>query len=199
MKLRPAVAPITSGRRSIGIPKPPIDVSPCIARRESFTPWFASVFGRILFGACTILAVESSMPSAFAASTAVDFKQAANNDSGFSLGNIHWVNSTLQPNNSTYFEGMSVPQRLLFAGLPGTSGNHHSLLFRHQFTKGAIHAYDFLSSYDQALADNAAALGVTILLNPCGADIGPPSSLADTCSALHSGVNYSVVPAPADP
>ncbi len=199
MKLRPAVAPITSDRRSIGVPKPPIDVSPCIARRESFTTWFASVFGRILFGACTILAVESSMPSAFAASTAVDFKQAANNDSGFSLGNIHWVNSTLQPNNSTYFEGMSVPQRLLFAGLPGTSGDHHSLLFRHQFTKGAIHAYDFLSSYDQALADNAAALGVTILLNPCGADIGPPSFLADTCSALHSGVNYSVVPAPVDP
>src|SRR6266566_634840 len=94
---------------------------------------------------------------------------------------------------------MSVPQRILFAGLPGTSGNHHSLLFRHQFTKGAIHGYDFLSSYSQAQADNAAALGVTILLNPCRADIGPPSSLADTCSALHAGANYSVVPAPDDP
>ena len=63
----------------------------------------------------------------------------------------------------------------LFAGLPDTAGNHHSLLFRHQFTKGGLHAYDFLTSFAQAQAEDVADLGVTIILNPCGPDIGPPS------------------------
>src|SRR6267142_7285608 len=119
------------------------------------------------------------------AGTVVDFKQAANNDSGFGLGNIHWVSSVLQANNSFYFEGMSVRQRVLFANLPGASGNHHSLLFRNQFTKGGQHIYDFLTSYSQAQVEDALDLGITVVPNTCGVDIGPPSSLALTCAALH--------------
>src|SRR5882724_6247731 len=115
------------------------------------------------------------------AGTVVDFKQAANNDSGFGFGNIHWVTSIIQANNSVYFEGMSVRQRVLFTGLPSTAGNHHSLLFRHQFTKGGLHTYDFLISYAQAQTEDAADLGIVEVLNPCGLEIGPPPSLADTC------------------
>jgi len=91
------------------------------------------------------------------AGTVVDFKQAANNDPGFGLGNIHWVTSILQANNSFYFEGMSVRQRVLFTGLPSTAGDHHSLLFRHQFTKAGQHTYDFLTSYAQAQADRGSS------------------------------------------
>src|SRR5438093_1199398 len=69
----------------------------------------------------------------------VDFRQAANNDPAFGLGNLHWINSILQRNNSVYFEGMSVLQRVLLTSIPPTGGNHHSLLFRHQFTKGQVH------------------------------------------------------------
>jgi len=129
----------------------------------------------------------------------VDFKQAANNDPGFGIANIHWVNSILQANNSIYFEGMSVRQRVLFAGLPSTAGNHHSLLFRNQFTKGGLHAYDFLTSYAQAQAEDLADLGVITVLNQCGADIGPPSSLATTCAVLHDSTNFLDVRIPSDP
>jgi len=134
-----------------------------------------------------------------AAGSAVDFRQAADNDAGFGLGNTHWVSSIIQDNNSAYYESMSVMQRMLFTGLPPTSGNHHSLLFRHQFTKGGIHAYDFLTSYAQAQADNAGALGVTIVLNPCGLDIGPPASLTTLCSVLHGGTNLAEIALSADP
>src|SRR6266404_5672240 len=128
----------------------------------------------------------------------VGFKQAANNDPGFGFGNIHWVTSIIQANNSIYFEGMSVRQRVLFAGLPSTAGNHHSLLFRHQFTKGGLHAYDFLTSYAQAQAEDLADLGVMVVLNPCGFDIGPPSNLGSTCAALHDSTNFADVSVPSD-
>jgi hypothetical protein len=133
-----------------------------------------------------------------ASDAAVDFRQAANNDAGFGLGNTHWVSSIIQDNNSVYYEGMSVLQRVLLTGLPPTSGNHHSLLFRHQFTKGGIHGYDFLTSYAQAQANNADALGVTILVNACGSEIGPPGSLATACAVLHAGSNFVNVAVPAD-
>src|SRR2546427_1495724 len=118
-----------------------------------------------------LTAVSFCLARTMLAGTVLDFRQAANNDAGFGLGNIHWVNSIIQANNSIYFEGMSVRQRVLFAGLPDTAGNHHSLLFRHQFTKGGLHAYDFLTSFAQAQAEDAADLGVTTILNPCGPDI----------------------------
>src|SRR5215472_69921 len=76
-----------------------------------------------------------------------DFRQAANNDAGYGLGNTHWINSIVQASNSRYYEGMSVFQRFIVDGLPATTGNHHSLLFSHEFTKGGVHAYDFLTSW----------------------------------------------------
>src|SRR5437867_6904441 len=142
-----------------------------------------------------LLFAAFSVSSTFAG---VDFRQSANNDPAFGLGNLHWINSILQRNNSVYFEGMSVLQRVLLTSIPTTAGNHHSLLFRHQFTKGQVHAYDFLLSYAQAQADDGAALGVTIVLNPCGAEIGPPASMAATCAALHNGANSLDAPVPDD-
>src|SRR6266705_177468 len=145
-----------------------------------------------------IIALWICLAQRLAAGAAVDFRQAADNDAGFGLGNTHWFSSIIQDNNSAYYESMSVMQRVLFTGLPPTSGNHHSLLFRHQFTKGGIHAYDFLTSYAQAQADNAGALGVTIALNPCGLDIGPPASLTTLCSVLHGGTNVADIALSAD-
>src|SRR4051812_47659225 len=125
-----------------------------------------------------MLTISLSLSQTLIGGTVVDFRQAANNDSSFGLQNIHWINSIIQDNNSMYFEGMSVRQRLLFTGLPSTSGNHHSLLFRHQFSKGNVHTYDYLTSYTQAGAEDIADFGAAAILNPCGNDIGPPSSLA---------------------
>ncbi len=124
----------------------------------------------------------------------MDFKQCANNDSPTPLGTCHWINSILQQSNSRYVEGMSTLQRLIFTNIATTSGNVHTLTFRHQATKGsaAAHAYDFLTSWDQAVAAaNAIAPGQNLLgtIIPCGQEIGPPASLASTCNSLLSGGN----------
>jgi hypothetical protein len=70
----------------------------------------------------------------------VDFRQCANNDSPYSLGECHWIGSILQQSNSKYFEGMSVPQRVILIDISATLGDHHNLTFSHESTKGGIHA-----------------------------------------------------------
>src|SRR5215813_13479863 len=128
------------------------------------------------------------------ANLVTDFRQSANNDGGFGLGKIHWINSIVQSSNSKYFEGMSNFQRSLFDSVPVTTGNNHSLSLSHQFTKAGIHAYDFLTSYVQAKANDEVALGVPITLNPCGVEIGPPGSLGSMCVALRGSATATVGP-----
>ena len=125
----------------------------------------------------------------------VDFKQAANNHSPNALGEVYWINSIVQHNNSAYYEGMSVPQRLMFTNVPATNMNMHTLRFTHQASKNGKHAYDFLTSYNQALAASSAIGGPTILvdLNECGPATGPPSSTSATCASIRSGpYSYTV-------
>jgi hypothetical protein len=145
----------------------------------------------------------------------VDFKQAANDDdpAPLSLGDVHWINSIVQASNAMYFEGMSVPQRVVFDNIPATTGNVHSLSLSHQATKGGIHAYDFLTSWPQAVAaanaivapppglltgDNAPILPF-YSDDQCDESIGPPADLDDTCAALDSGANCVLVTVPDDP
>ncbi|OGM16265.1 hypothetical protein A2V55_00730 [Candidatus Woesebacteria bacterium RBG_19FT_COMBO_37_29] len=116
-----------------------------------------------------------------------DFKQCANQDP--TLGSCHWIVSALQNNNSEYGEGMSVPQRLLFTDIPTSSGDIHTLTFKHQATKGGVHAYDFLTAYNQGNV-------LPITLNPCN-DFG--GSDEATCNSLRAGLNTSIVDAPDDP
>ena len=125
----------------------------------------------------------------------VDFRQAANDDSPYAQGEVHWIQAILQQNNAVYYEGMSVPQRIVLSNIPATSGNTHALTFSHKATKGGKHAYDFLTSYDQAVSASNAIVGPTILyeLNECGQSIGPPKSMAQTCVDIRAGANsYSV-------
>src|SRR5215510_5171119 len=114
--------------------------------RVAPSPQKAPEFAGTCLRSCRIallLAASIGFSLRLSAGTSVDFRQAANDDPSFGLQNIHWISSIIQDNNSMYFEGMSVRQRLLISGVPGTAGNHHSLLFRHQFSKGSAHAYDF--------------------------------------------------------
>ncbi len=120
------------------------------------------------------------------ASLGKDFKQCANDDP--TLGSCHWIGSALQSSNSAYSEGMSVPQRLLLTNIHSTSGNVHTLTFSHQATKGGVHAYDFLTAYNQG---NSPAL----TLNACN-DFG--GSDGTTCNSLRSGSNTKMVDAPDD-
>ncbi|MHA2092882.1 MAG: DUF7507 domain-containing protein, partial [Candidatus Kariarchaeaceae archaeon] len=86
----------------------------------------------------------------------VDFKQYANKPD-----TNKWIGSALGTSNSEYREGMSVPQRLIFEKIATTSGNKHTLTFSVLATKGGVHAYDWLTGWNQG---NDPLLGY----DPCG-------------------------------
>jgi len=144
---------------------------------------------RVRFCIPFMLLLFLTSPLVLAQQVSVDFKQAANNDKRYQLGNVRWIQSVLQRNNSMYFEGMSVPQRIMLDNIPKTAGNQHALTFSHLATKNGIHAYDYLTSYKQAKDASIAIAGPNVLvnMNECGTSIGPPRSLGSTCAALHSG------------
>src|SRR4030095_1907578 len=87
----------------------------------------------------------------------IDFKQGANRDNfgTYTTGEIHWINSILQQSNSRYIEGMSTLQRVVFTNLPACSGCH-TLRVKLESRKGDVHAYDFITSWDNALKAAAA-------------------------------------------
>lgn len=118
--------------------------------------------------------------------------QCSNNNNV--LGQCVWINSIVQANNSVYREGMSNPQRALWMGV--TDGPTHTIEFDMQWSKGGIHGYDFLTSYEQAQA-TAQALGVfTLTLNECG-DLGGDTA---TCSAVTGAGSYFIdIEVPDDP
>jgi hypothetical protein len=141
------------------------------------------------------LLIGASATMAIAAGT--DFRQAANEHP--TLGNIVWINSILQQNKARYFEGVSVPQRLIFTGIGTTGGNNHVLALSHQASKASSHAYDFLTSWQQAYdSANIIAPGQGILndlfIDACEPDFGAAS--AAICNALRTGGNTFAVTVP---
>jgi hypothetical protein len=122
----------------------------------------------------------------------VDFRQCANDDAPTPPNVCHWINSILTPANSNYFEGMSVPQRTIFTGIDPTTDDEHSLTFTTDATQGGAHAYDWLTSYDQAVqaAIDSGLPGLD--LNPCGPEIGPPADLDDLCVGLRGAFSIDV-------
>jgi hypothetical protein len=125
-----------------------------------------------------------------------DFRQAANNN-GDGLGVVSWINGIVQQNNSRYYEGMSVPQRVIFLNLTGTN---HTLTLSHQSIKASenAHAYDFITSWPQAVvAAGVYTPSVNLLntMNDCGP--GGQSNFLNACAAVHSGAQYHIdIPVP---
>ena len=137
----------------------------------------------------------------------VDFLQCANQNP--TLGECDWINSILQSSNAKYFEGMATLQRLTFDQIPAAPGgtpNHHVLTFTIDAQKAGIHAYDFLTTWDSAVAaaqqiDLAETLMPTGLLfanrpasaatatAACDNPSNPQASLQDVCRALRALTN----------
>jgi uncharacterized repeat protein (TIGR01451 family) len=72
----------------------------------------------------------------------IDFMQYANTDD-------KWIGSILGSSNSEYRESMSVPQRIILTDIGTTTGDIHTLTFSVLATKGGVHAYDFLTGWNQ--------------------------------------------------
>src|SRR5580765_4634214 len=119
----------------------------------------------------------------------VDFKQASNKNPN--LGNVIWINSILQQNNSRYFEGLSTLQRLVVLDIPAAPGdnpNRHTLNFSHEAAKSGLHAYDFLTSWEQARAASISYSGSDLFdpLNPDGENL-TSGSTGDIIRQLRGG------------
>lgn len=110
------------------------------------------------------------------------------------LGQCVWINGIVQANNSYYREGMANPQRGLWVGVTG--GPAHTLEFDVQWSKGGIHGYDFLTSYDQAQATAQVVAGFTLTLNECS-NMG--GQAANCTSTTDSGSYYLDIEVPDDP
>ncbi|MBI1825406.1 MAG: hypothetical protein HY287_05585 [Planctomycetes bacterium] len=126
-----------------------------------------------------------------------DFKQCANADPNVS-DPLHWINSILQQNNSIYVEGMSVPQRIILTDIPGAPSDMHTLTMSHQSTKhsAGVHAYDFLTSWQQAYdAANAITDGAGLLTNllttEACEDEFSPSANAALCNSLRASFSMT--------
>ena len=132
----------------------------------------------------------------------IDFKQGANRDGGYEPGQIHWIGSILQNSNSRYIEGMSTLQRIVLNNLPSCGDGYHSLRIKMQSRKLDNHAYDFLTSWDNAfLAAAAIAPGFDLFpasrtdmvndLNECGDEI---SACAAAACGVATGGTFADLP-----
>ncbi len=146
-----------------------------------------------------LMAMLMMNSSAFGQSA--DFTQAANETKKLGPGNLDWINSILNDNNSRYYEGMSTLQRLILVDIPDNPApnpNTHTFRIKMEAAKASNHAYDFLTSWQQSMA--AANLiegpaGLDLLpddyfdagLNICGEAI--PATMAPLCAALHTNGN----------
>ncbi|HEU5166732.1 MAG TPA: hypothetical protein VFU29_14375, partial [Chitinophagaceae bacterium] len=141
----------------------------------------ARIFVALLFFMSGFM-LTSQKSNAQCTSFGIDFKQGANRDNfgTYTTGEIHWINSILQQSNSRYIEGMSTLQRVVFNNLPACSGCH-TLRVKLEARKGDVHAYDFITSWDNALKAAAAiAPGFGLMpssrsdpkLHECGPAIG---------------------------
>jgi len=126
----------------------------------------------------------------------ISFTQGANRDNfgNYTTGELHWINSILQQSNSRYIEGMSTMQRIVFNNLPSCGSCNHILRIKLEARKGDVHAYDFITSWDNALKAAAAiAPGFGLMpanradpkLHECDAAIGSCSET--TCNLVTNG------------
>lgn len=98
----------------------------------------------------------SLMFSIYSLGQNVDFSQAANNvKNGAGLGRVQWINGDLNSQNSSYAEGLSVPQRIILSDLTGTT---HTLTFKFKVSESPGFGYDFITSWQQAVTDAAGKL-----------------------------------------
>ncbi|WP_162128546.1 HYR domain-containing protein [Flavobacterium phycosphaerae] len=85
------------------------------------------------------------------AKSRVNFDQPRNEDHPNTP--LSWTYGVNNFDQAEYFEGMGVPQRIVFTQLTGST---HTFKFRHEAVKhqGGVsrHAYDFLMSWEQAVA-----------------------------------------------
>lgn len=147
-------------------------------------------------GLCVLLTT-----SVYAANS-VDFTQCANNNiNGVSTGPCDFIGGNSQQTKAAWWDGMAVPQRVIWNNIAPTTGDIHNFGFGTEWTNGSRHSYDFLVSWTQAkqLSGLIAGLNMTIGYDgtltgddPCenlGTGGSHPTDY-ETCRAIHNLTPY---------
>ncbi|MBA3631773.1 MAG: carboxypeptidase regulatory-like domain-containing protein [Acidobacteria bacterium] len=127
---------------------------------KSFFNFFVNTF---LFGIILLCLVGISAYSVKAqpggGNPSADIDQCRNGapgDPDLPCNNANYVNGNLNPQNSSYYEGSSVPYRIKFNNL--VVGTTYTITIDYGTTKNGKHAIDYLTSYDrtetQAMGNN---------------------------------------------
>lgn len=89
---------------------------------------------------------------------------------GTTSSSPEWANGNINKTNSCYSEANSVPFRYFVRNL--NAGTKHFFTISMEWTKGGVHAYDYLTNYDLSEAGPIASAG-----GPCGLP-SPPGDCA---------------------
>jgi uncharacterized repeat protein (TIGR01451 family) len=81
-----------------------------------------------------------------------------------------WQNGNLNPQNSTYREGDSVPFRAILTGL---QSGQHTLVIQYDTTQGGKHAYDYLTSFSRTVPGVDPCDGIASCNSADGANFDP--------------------------
>ena len=104
---------------------------------------------------------------ASAANPAANLDQCANDPlpsshlDGCNSAATQWVNGNLGASKSVYFEGDSIPYRLTFSNLAFGPTHPHTVTIEWDTTKSSKHAIDYLTTFNQSVANANPCLGVT--------------------------------------
>ncbi|MBK8758261.1 MAG: hypothetical protein IPM08_14410 [Actinomycetales bacterium] len=156
-----------------------------IAYTFQLPAWFVATYTATATGASGTASVS------FTDSPVKAFDQCAND-----LGNgypstssdpgCQWINGNLQQSNSVYNEGDSTVQRLALTGL--MTGQTYTLVFTYQTSKGGLHAYDYLTTYNASetwVADQCQGL------TPCSI-AGASTYPIPTTTSQSGGQNFTM-------
>jgi hypothetical protein len=128
---------------------------------------------------------------AFGLPAETHFSQCANDSNNDNtLDDCDWSGGALNQNNSVYVEGDVIPQRLF---QEFDSAGTHTIVFKYDFTKSNVYAYDFLSDVDETQS------GAN--LNPCSDGGGMAfATQAGECDGSNTLYNNAVaLTIPSDP
>lgn len=124
-----------------------------------------------------------------AGSPSADLDQCANDPSpspstdGCNTDASSWVNGNVGSSKAVYFEGDSLPYRMRFDNLSLAS---HTVTIQWDTTKSGTHAFDYLTTYNQSVANAVPCLGVSL-------DCSSPTTFAIPVDPQVSGAGVTPI------
>ena len=139
-----------------------------------------------------IILMLLALATPVSAAISLDFSQCANahKDGQTPFEGCWWIRGIDQTSKSEYYEGDVVNQRVVLEQLPTSPTGEYWFTFSHMATKGGIHGYDFLTSWNDVPMIN------TDPVNECGDQISATDKA--TCVALMASGYSMEIPVPGD-